>query len=83
MALPAELEHAVYLRDQGQCAFEHLRYGRCESRVWLQVHHRVPVSRGGQNRLENLQTLCTAHHRMQHKKHPSETGKLSGVKSKR
>ncbi len=73
IALPAKLEHAVHLRDRGQCSFEHLRFGRCESRLWLQVHHRLPVSRGGQNTLKNLQTLCTAHHRMQHKKHPSQT----------
>ena len=71
--LPAKLEQAVQLRDQGQCTFEHLRYGRCQSRRWLEIHHKIPVSRGGENTLSNLQMLCSAHHRMGHRKHTSGT----------
>lgn len=33
--------------------------------LWLglDVHHRLPRGRGGDNRLENLVTLCPFHHR--------------------
>ena len=65
--LPAKLEQAVQLRDQGQCTFEHFHHGRCQSRRWLEIHHKVPVSQGGENTLSNLQTLCSAHHRMGHR----------------
>ena len=55
--LPAKLKQAVQLRNQGQCTFEHYHFGRCQSRRWLEIHHKVPVSRGGENTLSNLQTL--------------------------
>ena len=65
--LPAKLEQAVQLRDQGQCTFEHFHHGRRQGRRWFEIHHKVPVSQGGENTLSNLQTLCSAHHRMGHK----------------
>lgn len=33
----------------------------------LQIHHRVPISRGGSNSLDNLITLCYYHHSRKHK----------------
>jgi 5-methylcytosine-specific restriction endonuclease McrA len=64
--IPAKTEHQVNLRDGGRCA--HFEDGkRCENRRWLEIHHIVPREHGGTNVLENLITLCSAHHRMEHK----------------
>jgi len=59
---PARLTHQLHLRDRRQCRFKTPQGGRCESKRWLQIHHRVPVASGGSNTLENLITLCAAHH---------------------
>jgi hypothetical protein len=59
--LPAELKHQVYLRDQGRCQKE-----ECHDSRWIDVHHIKPVSQGGLNILENLITLCSGHHRLEH-----------------
>lgn len=63
--LSAQTKHQVSLRDQGQCT--HTTDGeRCENKRWLETHHQVPLSLGGSNNLNNLKTLCWAHHKMQH-----------------
>jgi 5-methylcytosine-specific restriction endonuclease McrA len=63
--LPAQTKHQVNLRDQGQCT--HIEDGRrCESCRWLDIHHQIPLSRGGSDEIDNLTTLCWAHHRMEH-----------------
>jgi 5-methylcytosine-specific restriction endonuclease McrA len=64
--IPAKTKHQVTLRDGRQCT--HTENGkRCEARRWLDVHHIILRSQGGTNALENLATLCSAHHRMEHK----------------
>ncbi len=32
----------------------------------VEIHHVTPVSEGGLSTLENLMTLCSAHHRIEH-----------------
>jgi hypothetical protein len=64
-SLAAQTKHQVNLRDQGQCT--HIQDGRrCENKKWVETHHQIPLSKGGTNDLNNLRTLCWAHHRMQH-----------------
>jgi hypothetical protein len=64
-ALSSEIRHRVNLRDGGRCT--HTQDGkRCESRRWLDIHHIVLRSHGGTDDLENLKTLCSSHHRMEH-----------------
>jgi 5-methylcytosine-specific restriction protein A len=42
-------------------------YGvRCAQRRWLHYHHIIPKHQGGPDTLENLITLCSAHHKMEH-----------------
>jgi 5-methylcytosine-specific restriction endonuclease McrA len=67
--VPAHIKYQVIQRDHGQCTH---RTGdrRCESRRWLDVHHVHHRADGGDNSLENLITLCSAHHKMQHHEHP-------------
>jgi 5-methylcytosine-specific restriction endonuclease McrA len=66
VAIPATVKHEVALRDGGQCTFQDAQGKRCTNRKWTEIHHRVPVSRGGLNAAANLATLCSAHHRMVH-----------------
>jgi 5-methylcytosine-specific restriction endonuclease McrA len=57
--IPAKVAHAVRLRDHGKCRF-------CGSDRYLELHHIVPVSQGGENTVENLITVCSAHHKFIH-----------------
>ncbi len=74
VAVPAAIADSVNHRDQGRCTFIHPRFGRCTSRRWLERHHRVSVSQGGQHCARNLVTLCSAHHQQAH--HPVGLGPL-------
>jgi hypothetical protein len=62
------VEHAVTLRDQNQCTYVSRNGQRCEERKWLHKHHIVEFALGGEHSLENLKTLCFAHHKMLHKR---------------
>lgn len=64
--LNAQRKHEIVLRDAGQCTFLHSDGSRCPAKQWLDVHHLRPVGLGGGNAVENLRTLCAAHHRMAH-----------------
>jgi hypothetical protein len=77
-SIPAQILHRVNLRDQRRCTFvpsiQHDRDSpntikRCSSTRWLHIHHIQPVHEGGGNTLENLTTLCEAHHRWVHIEH--------------
>ncbi len=65
-SLPAAIKHAVTLRDLRQCTHIDGDGRRCSSSRWLDVHHIIPVARGGTNELKNLTTLCSAHHKLEH-----------------
>lgn len=63
--IPATTRHQVLLRDQGQCRFH--RHGRrCGNRKYLEFHHKLPVSLGGADTVENLVLLCSEHHKSVH-----------------
>src|SRR5207302_954642 len=64
--IPERLKHQVQLRDQGRCAQVNDQGLRCSNRRWLDTHHIKPRSKGGSNSIENLITLCSAHHQMEH-----------------
>ena len=53
-----KIVRAVLLRD-GSC-----RYGNCEIRSGLEVHHLRPRSWGGTDDLANLAAVCSRHHRL-------------------
>lgn len=59
--IPAKITHQVNLRDQGKC-----RVKGCGSRHYTHSHHIRPFSHGGRHNLDNLVTLCSAHHRAVH-----------------
>ena len=64
--IPVVVRHQANLRDEGQCAHLNEQGKRCENRRWIDLHHIRPRSLGGTNTLENLITVCSAHHRMEH-----------------
>jgi Domain of unknown function (DUF222)/HNH endonuclease len=55
------LRRAVLHRDGGMCSVP-----GCERRSWLDAHHLVHWADGGPTNLDNLVTLCSAHHRRIH-----------------
>jgi hypothetical protein len=63
--LPAALKHQVNLRDERRCTYVN-QGKRCNQSRWIEIHHIQPVSQGGPNTLENLTTLCSSHHDLQH-----------------
>ena len=64
--IPVVVRHQVQLRDGGRCTQVRANGTRCENQRWIDVHHLQARSAGGENTLENLVTLCSAHHRMEH-----------------
>jgi 5-methylcytosine-specific restriction endonuclease McrA len=66
--IPARVRHEVNRRDGGQCTYVHPRFGRCRNRQWLDLHHLHPRALGGSHVTPNLTTLCSAHHRMGHRR---------------
>jgi hypothetical protein len=65
---PAAVEHAVHWRDRDRCTETLPDGSRCGQSRWTELHHVKPVHLGGKNTVDNLVTLCSAHHRMRHEK---------------
>ncbi|MCB9631074.1 MAG: DUF222 domain-containing protein [Sandaracinus sp.] len=59
--IPPALSRALDIRDAGRC-----RFPGCDHRRFLDRHHLEHWSRGGETKLDNLITLCDAHHRLVH-----------------
>jgi hypothetical protein len=60
--IPPALRRAVLHRDHGCC-----RVPGCQNRSFLDLHHIELRSEGGRHQLENIITLCGAHHRALHR----------------
>ena len=65
---PSDVEHLVNLRDQARCTHIGFQGKRCENRRWLHKHHLIEFSKGGAHDVDNLETLCSGHHRIKHMK---------------
>jgi len=59
--IPPALRRRVMRKDGGCC-----RVPGCQQAVFVDVHHLELRSEGGRDTLENLVTLCAAHHRATH-----------------
>jgi 5-methylcytosine-specific restriction endonuclease McrA len=59
--IPPALRRAVLRRDAGKC-----RVPGCRHAVYTDVHHIALRSENGKHSLENLVTLCSAHHYASH-----------------
>lgn len=60
--IPRKLRHEVFKRDGYKCC----ECGATKDETSLEIDHIVPVSRGGTNDIDNLQTLCRECNRMKH-----------------
>ena len=60
--IPARLRHEVFKRDNYRCR----ECGATNKETTLEIDHIVPVSKGGTNNINNLQTLCKACNRAKH-----------------
>ena len=58
--IPSAVRRAVWVRDDGRCAFVGTR-GRCTERGFLEFHHVVPFADGGTAVADNIQLRCRAH----------------------
>jgi hypothetical protein len=65
--LNAKTKHEVNLKFKGQCSYK-FNGRRCGQRRFLHIHHIKPVSEGGTNDTENLELLCSGHHKVRHLK---------------
>lgn len=65
-SIPMPTVHAVNRRDQGSCVWTDLSGKRCERSRFTELHHIQPLSNGGTHAIENLATLCSAHHKAIH-----------------
>ena len=59
--IPAEVKRAVWRRDGGRCAFVSPSGRRCAEQGFLEFHHVVPFSAGGEASVDNIQLRCRAH----------------------
>jgi hypothetical protein len=59
--IPPALARALDVRDAGRC-----RFPGCNHRRFLDRHHVEHWSQHGETKLDNLLTLCSAHHRLVH-----------------
>lgn len=59
--VPADVRRAVWIRDGGRCAYTGGNGRRCTERGFLEFHHVVPHSAGGQATADNIQLRCRAH----------------------
>ena len=65
-SLPAYVIHQVHLRDKGRCTYYDASGERCSSKRFLEIHHKKPISQGGDNSVDNLRLLCAGHHKVCH-----------------
>ncbi len=59
--IPPRIRREVLARDKHRC-----QAPGCHRTRFLEVHHLTPRSRGGDNKPDNLITLCGACHRLWH-----------------
>lgn len=72
-AVPKSIYEQVLARDLGCVARDTVRDIRCFGRI--DPHHILPRSRGGKDTLDDLASLCRAHHEWVHA-HPAQSYEL-------
>ncbi len=58
--IPSAVKRAVWLRDEGRCAFVG-RMGPCGETAFLEFHHVEPYAAGGTATPDNIELRCRAH----------------------
>jgi hypothetical protein len=60
-AVPADVQRAVWIRDQGRCAYVSPRGRRCRERGFLEFHHVKPYALDGPPTIANIELRCRPH----------------------
>ena len=63
------VEDQVTARDRGRCQARMPDGVICGEAKWTHQHHIIPRELGGEDKTENLITLCASHHRLVHGEH--------------
>ncbi len=63
--IPAAVERAVWMRDQGRCAFVDGKGRRCSATAWLEFHHLANWGRGAEHTIDQIELRCRAHNQYQ------------------
>jgi hypothetical protein len=71
-SIPPARRREVLRRDGGKCVVP-----GCRHAVFVDIHHIDPKAEGGSHGLENLATLCAAHHRALHSGRLAVEGEMS------
>ena len=71
-----------YIRNRKILLEKHNKCDKCGRTIGLEVHHIIPVIKGGTDSIENLEVLCDICHREVHYKTRSELTK-EGIKKAR
>ena len=58
--IPAAVRRAVWIRDEGRCAFVGA-HGRCAARMQIEFHHVRPFAAGGASEEHNIELRCRVH----------------------
>ena len=82
--IPRKVRDEVHVRDKGRCTYVSPGGRRCGATHDLQIDHKVPFARGGDNSPSNLRLLCGKHNRLEAeraygKKHMEQYIKEPGV----
>ncbi len=64
-SVPADVQRAVWQRDDGQCTFVSEDGHRCQERKFVELDHVEAVARGGGATESNLRLLCWAHNQLE------------------
>lgn len=61
--VPAKVRRAVWIRDEGRCAYVGRGRRRCGARAFLEFHHLKPYGIGGGPTVGNIELRCGPHNR--------------------
>ena len=59
--IPKGLKHLIFEKAENCCQYISPEGRRCTQKRYLDIDHIMPLSAGGQTKLDNLQVLCHAH----------------------
>jgi hypothetical protein len=63
--IPAAVKREVWARDEGKCAYVATNGQRCGETGWIEFHHVVPFTRGGEATVANIALRCRAHNQFE------------------
>ena len=63
--IPNSIKREVAIRDDFRCAFIGQSNLRCNTKTFLEFHHKKPFAKGGENSADNIVLFCRDHNQYQ------------------